>query len=201
MTRLVGPGFGILAATLICLVVAGSLLGNSFVAGSMAVAAANQDWLPRFLAILGCVGFKRNIDPAITADIVESPDTALPSCSAKSPTFDAPINGLILSITISAFYIILGNFRALLTFNGLAEYAFFFLTVLGAIFLRFREPGLSRPYKPVLAVPVAFSIISGFFVTRGAVFAPVSAGLLVVLWGFGVVFYYTKREQQTRGDA
>jgi amino acid transporter len=38
--------------------------------------------------------------------------------------------------------------RILLTLNGLAEYFFFFLTVLGAIILRWREPELHRPVKP-----------------------------------------------------
>lgn len=44
------------AAALICLVVAGSLLGNSFVAGRMTVAAANKSWLPSYLSIVGKFG-------------------------------------------------------------------------------------------------------------------------------------------------
>jgi hypothetical protein len=42
--------------------------------------------------------------------------------------------------------------RILLTLNGLAEYAFFFLTVFGAIILRFREPDLPRPVKPIILI-------------------------------------------------
>src|SRR5689334_17837746 len=51
-----GPAFGKVAAVLICLVVAGSLLGNSFVAGRMAVAAANMNWFPRLFSVVGRVG-------------------------------------------------------------------------------------------------------------------------------------------------
>jgi solute carrier family 7 (L-type amino acid transporter), member 9/15 len=39
-------------------VVAGSLLGNSFVAGRMTVAAANKSWLPSFLGRVGRIHFK-----------------------------------------------------------------------------------------------------------------------------------------------
>ncbi|KAH6650462.1 amino acid permease-domain-containing protein [Chaetomium tenue] len=151
ITRLLGRGFGIAAAVLICLVVAGSLLGNSFVAGRMAVAAANQNWLPRLLSVVGRVGTHREIGEG-------DPD--------KEPESDAPINAIILSTALGAIYILLGNFRALLTFNGLGEYTFFFLTVLGAIILRYRQPELARPYKPFVLIPVIFALVSGFVVIR-----------------------------------
>lgn len=83
--------------------------------------------------------------------------------------------------------------RVLLTLNGLAEYAFFFLTVLGAIILRFREPELKRPVKPFLLIPVLFAFISGFVVVRGAVFAPVQAAILIVIWVIGAVFYFVRK--------
>lgn len=83
--------------------------------------------------------------------------------------------------------------RILLTLNGLAEYFFFFLTVLGAIILRWREPGLHRPVKPFILIPVIFAIISGFVVVRGAIFAPVQAAILVGVWIVGVVYYYVRK--------
>lgn len=82
--------------------------------------------------------------------------------------------------------------RILLTLNGLAEYAFFFLTVLGAIILRLREPELPRPVKPFILIPVIFALISGFVVVRGAVFAPIQATVLLGIWLIGVTFYYVR---------
>ncbi|KAK0624585.1 amino acid/polyamine transporter I [Bombardia bombarda] len=190
ISRLLGPTFGIFSAVLICLVVAGSLLGNSFVAGRMAVAAANMDWLPRFLSHVGGVGFKSGANADNTSSSAAASDQA--------PASDAPINAIILSTVLSALYILLGSFRALLTFNGLGEYSFFFLTVLGAIILRYREPGLSRPYKPFILIPVTFSLVSGFVVVRGAAFAPVQALVLVGLWLLGFAFYWVRRWQQVR---
>lgn len=80
--------------------------------------------------------------------------------------------------------------RVLLTLNGLAEYTFFFLTVLAAIILRFREPDLHRPVKPLLIIPVLFAIVSALVVVRGAVFAPVQTAVLVGVWGVGVAWWF-----------
>jgi L-type amino acid transporter 9 len=165
---------------LICLVVAGSLLGNSFVAGRMAVATANAGWLPRFLGYVGHIG----ITPA-SAEYLEPSPTSNHELSKS----DAPRNAFILSTILSALYILLGNLRALLTFNGLGEYPFFFLTVVGALVLRRREPDLPRPYKTFILVPVIFTLVSGFVVVRGALFAPPQAVILIVVWSGGIAFY------------
>ncbi|KAK5658956.1 hypothetical protein OQA88_1774 [Cercophora sp. LCS_1] len=187
ITHFLGSAFGTVAAVLICLVVAGSLLGNSFVAGRMAVAAANMNWFPRLFSVVGRVG----------VGSTESQSSSLDD-DAKSSASDAPINAIILSTILSSLYILLGSFRALLTFNGLGEYTFFFLTVLGAIVLRYREPGLERPYKPLVLVPVTFALVSGFVVVRGAIFAPSQAAVLLGLWALGALFYLARRWVQER---
>lgn len=178
---------------------AGSLLGNSFVASRMAVAAANRDWLPRAFARLGRIGIEAtkrgNEDEGSTSSSENSPEGTSEQATAES---DAPINAIILSTIISIFYILLGNFRALLTFNGLGEFSFFFLTVVGAIILRFREPELKRPYKPFILVPAVFAVLSGFVVVRGAIFALVPAAVLVALWILGGVLYWGNLEYMRR---
>ncbi|KAF4874225.1 b(0,+)-type amino acid transporter 1 [Colletotrichum siamense] len=190
INRLLGPAFGILAAVLICLVVAGSLLGNSFVAGRMTVAAANFNWLPKFLGAVGRLG--------VTSDALASPADSSDGESPAKEKSDAPLNALLLSTVLSALYILFGNFRALLTFNGLGEYTFFFLTVLGAVVLRVREPKMRRPYKPFVLIPVVFALVSGFVVVRGAIFAPVQAVILIVLWLVGLGFYWARRKYAAR---
>ncbi|KAF7590846.1 Y+L amino acid transporter [Aspergillus hancockii] len=188
ITHLLGAGAGIVAAVSICLVVAGSLLGNSFVAGRMVVAAANQNWLPRFLGVLGHFG------------IPPHADTQSNGSARQTWESDAPINATILSTVLPIVYILFGNFRALVTFNGLGEYSFFFLTVLGAIVLRFREPDRHRPYKPLIVIPVIFALVSGLVVVRGAIFAPFQAVILILLWVIGVV-YIQVRKRWTQGRA
>ncbi|KAL4924969.1 amino acid/polyamine transporter I [Aspergillus undulatus] len=183
-THLLGPGVGLIAAVLICLVVAGSLLGSAFVGSRMIVSASNKNWFPRFLGQVGYIGFRSESQSETEAGSNDS--------SAKSDS-DAPLNALILSTLCSTLYIIFGNFRALVTFNGLGEYSFFFLTMVGAIILRFREPKLHRPYKPIILIPIVFTLVSGFVVARGAVFAPFQAIILIAVWGLGLVFYYARR--------
>ncbi|CAG7564411.1 unnamed protein product [Fusarium equiseti] len=179
MTRLLGRGFGIVTAILICLVVAGSLLGNSFVASRMCVAAARKDWIPSLFTIVGRVGAKPT----------EEEETA----EFDEPAGDAPINAVILSVVLASFYILFGSFRALLTLNGLGEYSFFFLTVLGAIILRYREPDLERPYKTFSINPIVFVIVSGFVVIRGAIFAPTQAIVIIAIWVLGLIFYKARQ--------
>ena len=192
MKLLLGPGFGIVAAVFICIVVAGSLLGNSFIASRMAVSAANKSWLPGIFAVVGRIGLESKPDPA--------GDSTSPSDGQTKTVSDAPINAVILSIIITALYILFGSFRALLTLNGLGEYSFFFLTVLGALVLRYREPDLHRPYKPFIGFPIIFVLVSGFVVVRGAVFAPVQALVVVGVWAVGLLFYYIRRRWAPRTD-
>lgn len=182
VTHFLGKGVAYFATALICLVITGSALGNSFVAGRMTVAAANKNWLPQ---VLGSVGEIGTLKVTKTAEADETVEDAMDDG-------ESPINALILNTVLSAVYILLGNMRILLTLNGLAEYAFFFLTVLGAIILRFREPDLPRPVKPLIGIPIVFAVISGFVVIRGAVFAPVQAAVLVGIWFAGAALYFVR---------
>jgi L-type amino acid transporter 9 len=182
VTHFLGKGVAYFATALICLVIAGSALGNSFVAGRMTVAAANKNWIPRIVGTVGQVGTLR----------LTKGESSIESAEDAMDQGESPINALILNTVLSAVYILLGNMRILLTLNGLAEYAFFFLTVLGAIILRIREPHLPRPVKPFIGIPVTFAIISGFVVVRGAVFAPVQAAILVGIWVAGAALYYVR---------
>ena len=158
----------------------------------MTVAAANKRWIPSIFATVGQIGtYKISSSSAKPPSSSSSNETAVTDGSS-SPGGQSPINALILSTVLSAIYILLGNMRILLTLNGLAEYAFFFLTVLGAILLRWKQPGLERPVKPFIAIPVVFAVISGFVVVRGAVFAPVQAGILVGIWAVGGLWYISR---------
>ncbi|KAM5367155.1 hypothetical protein ACJZ2D_010145 [Fusarium nematophilum] len=187
ITRLLGRGFGIVTAILICLVVAGSLLGNSFVASRMTVAASRKNWIPGLFTIIGRIGWRH------------SPDASSPSSDEFGKTVsDAPINAVLLSAFLATLYILFGNFRALLTLNGLGEYSFFFLTVLGAVILRYREPGLYRPYKTFSVNPLLFVLVSGFVVVRGALFAPVQAIVIIVVWILGLIFYMARQYWASR---
>ncbi|KAJ4315108.1 hypothetical protein N0V84_008557 [Fusarium piperis] len=182
ITLLLGRGFGVLMAILVCLVIAGSLLGNSFVASRMTVAAAKKEWIPDYFTIVGRVGFT-----------VHSNTNTRSRDGRAEASSDAPINAVILSALLGTMYILFGDFRALLTLNGLAEFSFFFLTVLGAIILRYREPKLYRPYRTYSFNPLLFVLVSGFVIVRGALFAPQQALVIIVVWVLGLICYKGKQ--------
>jgi len=173
--NLLGKATGIAFAILICLVIAGALNGNIFVTGRLTVAAAHNKYIPSIFSRVG----------SFRAQPKSSNHT-----NSDGKKDGAPFNALILSAILTSLYILLGNFRALLTFDGMAEYTFFFLTVVGDIVLRFREPDLARPYKPPIILPILFCIVSGFVVVRGAVFAPVQFAVLLGELILGVLWYY-----------
>lgn len=161
----------------------------------MTVAAARAGWLPEFLSVLGRLGYESTPSGSERAPLLGSSgdDSEVDQGPPTPEPSDAPMNALLLSTVLSALYILLGSFRALLTFNGLGEYTFFFLTVIGAIILRYREPELERPYKPFVFIPITFCLVSGFVVIRGAAFAPVQALVLVGLWGLGLYIYWAQK--------
>ncbi|KAI0017208.1 amino acid transporter [Xylariomycetidae sp. FL0641] len=216
ITRLLGRGAGIAAAVVICLVVAGSLLGNAFVAGRMAVAAAHRGWIPAVFGELGRPSLFSS-PPSLPPlrHPIATPTPAAPPANASSrkhlprrrrrrsrdpDASDAPVAALLLTALLAALYVAAGDFRSLLTFNGLGEYAFFFLAVAGAVVLRFREPRLPRPYRPLVLVPALFAVVAGFVVVRGAVYAPLLALVLVVLWAAGLAFYAVRKRGAAAGS-
>lgn len=107
------------------------------------------------------------------------------------PERGTPLNALILQASLTAFFVIIGNFRALLTFYGVAGYIFYFLTVFGVIVLRIKEPDLERPYKTFISTPVMFCCVALFLVSRTVFEKPLEslcAGLFI-LSGCPIYFY------------
>ncbi|KAH8745719.1 amino acid/polyamine transporter I [Hyaloscypha finlandica] len=98
----------------------------------------------------------------------------------------APINAILLSTCLTVSYIFLGSFRVLLTFIGIAEYSFFFLTVLGLIILRSREPTLPRPYKTSIVIHIAFCSVTALVVMRTVIFVPFQGLALLLLLVVGI---------------
>jgi amino acid transporter len=81
----------------------------------------------------------------------------------------------------------MGDFRALLTFVGMAEWVFYVSTVIGLLILRRREPQLDRPYRPTILLPITFVIVGTLVIVRSAMFAPLQSGLLAGLLVVGAL--------------
>ena len=85
-----------------------------------------------------------------------------------------------------------GEFGTLLTFYGVAGYTFYFLTVLGLIVLRVKEPTLERPYKTWITTPIIFCCVSLFLLSRAVFSQPLQTMLVIVFVVAGVPVYYLR---------
>lgn len=111
-----------------------------------------------------------------------------------------PLNAAILQagITIS-FIMIGGGFRSLINFSVVASWAFYFLTVLGLVILRVKEPMLERPYRTWIITPIIFCAVALFLLCMPIIAAPVEATAVLGFVLAGVpVFYLTRRSEDDR---
>lgn len=97
---------------------------------------------------------------------------------------------MLLNASLTALYIAVGSFDTLLTFYGVAGYTFYFLTVLGLIILRVREPTLERPYKTWITTPIIFCCVSLFLLSRAVFAEPVQTMLVVGFMAAGLAVWF-----------
>lgn len=107
-----------------------------------------------------------------------------------SALFFTPINAMLANALLTSIYILVGEFGTLVTFYGVAGYTFYFLTVLGLIVLRVREPYLERPYRTWITTPVIFCCVSLFLLTRAVVAEPGQTGVVVAFVAVGCPVYW-----------
>jgi solute carrier family 7 (L-type amino acid transporter), member 9/15 len=174
--RVLGPVGSFSFALLVSTACLGSINVNIFTTSRLTVSAAHSGWLPSALGDFGIWVGRSGQDPD----------------NEVEPTpWQTPLKAMLFNSAVTVIYIVLGTFGSLVTFIGIAEYAFFFLTVLGLLVLRFKEPHLSRPYRPYTIFPAIFTIASLFLVLRGSFEAKVQAAILLVLLLTG--FAWNKR--------
>ncbi|KZV62829.1 amino acid transporter [Peniophora sp. CONT] len=155
-----GPLGGSLFAGMVAFSCFGALNGSFFTTGRLIYVAGKEGYLP---ALFGKLHSTRR----------------------------TPLNAMLLQAFLTSFFVLLGGgFRSLINFAVVASWAFYFLTVLGLVILRFKEPALPRPYKTWITTPLIFCAVALFLLYMPVVAAPIQA--LAVL-GFvlaGIPMYY-----------
>ncbi|QRV85826.1 amino acid permease [Ceratobasidium sp. AG-Ba] len=108
-----------------------------------------------------------------------------------------PINAMGLQVAVTLFFILIGGgFRSMINFVGVAVWTFYFLTGVGLIILRVREPSLPRPYKVYLITPLIFSGVSLFLLLMPIFAAPFEALSAFAFIACGIPFYLIARYVQ-----
>ncbi|KAF8636695.1 hypothetical protein AX17_003500 [Amanita inopinata Kibby_2008] len=111
-----------------------------------------------------------------------------------------PLNAALLQAAITvAFVIIGGGFRSLINFSVVASWSFYFLTVLGVVILRVKEPMLERPYKTWILTPLIFCALALFLLCMPVIAAPLEALAVLGFISAGIpVYYITQTDENTR---
>ncbi|RDI79191.1 hypothetical protein Vi05172_g10828 [Venturia inaequalis] len=195
--------FGRVGSLILALAVSGSCFGalnaTTFTSGRLVYAAGKEGYLPSLFGKIG-VGSRT----AVRLDAAgrgTGGSKILKFISDDSGLFFTPIYAMLLNASLTAAYVLVGEFDTLLTFYGVAGYTFYFFTVLGLIVLRVREPHLERPYKTWITTPIIFCCVSLFLLSR-AVFAQPLQTLIVIGFvaaGVPVYWFRVRREKPGRG--
>jgi len=209
-SKVFGPVGSLILALIVSASSFGALNSSTFTSSRLIYVAGREKYFPAFFGRIGIGATNPDHGSLSTtrtrswfsrklARMVGDEDTGL---------FFTPIYALILNAVLTAFYVIIGEFGTLLTFYGVAGYTFYFLTVLGLIILRVKEPQLERPYKAWITTPIIFCCVSLFLLSR-AVFAQplqtvivvafVIAGIPVYFWRFRAKNSMLKRERDGGG--
>ena len=198
--------FGSIGSLVLAVIVAASCFGAlnaaTFTTGRLVYAAAKEGFLPSILGHIGMPGAapydptnrfqrKSRLHRALLR-VIGDEDGALGF---------TPINAMLANAIMTAVYIIIGEFGTLVTFYGVAGYTFYFLTVLGLIVLRVREPHLERPYRTWISTPIIFCCVSLFLLSRAVFAKPFQAIIVVIFVVAGVpVWFWRVRGREGRGS-
>jgi amino acid transporter len=197
--------FGRAGALILALAVSGSCFGalnaTTFTSGRLVYAAGKEGYLPEFF---GRIGFGSRDAVRLQTGQSGNRNSQVAKFSRLIADdvgiFYTPINAMVLNALLTTAYVVVGEFSTLLTFYGVAGYTFYFITVLGLIVLRVREPNLERPYKTWITTPIIFCCVSLFLLSR-AVFAQPGQTLIVVAFvAAGVpVYFWRVRSKRDSG--
>lgn len=221
-----GPAGSLVFALVVSASCFGALNSTTFTSSRLVYVAGKEGYIP---SLFGRLGLSSSSSPSSSASrhLPTASQATHLSLSSRSRgragsvarrlfadpevgLFYTPIPALLLNLTITSAYIAVGEFATLITFYGVAGYTFYFLTVLGLIILRVKEPGLERPYRTWISTPIIFSCVSIFLLSR-AVFAEPFQTLTVVLFVVaGVPVYFwrirgrdevVRKQERRAGDA
>lgn len=200
--------FGPVGSLVLALIVSGSCIGalnaTTFTSGRLVYAAGKEGFLPGLLGRLGMPGSSQSHNRLQRTSWVSRTITRLIGDEEGGIGF-TPINAMLFNAILTGAYIVVGEFGTLITFYGVAGYTFYFITVLGLIVLRVREPYLERPYRTWISTPIIFCCVSLFLLSRAVFAKPGQTVVVVAFVAAGVPVYFwrvrgrgrrTKREER-----
>ncbi|KAI4180666.1 MAG: hypothetical protein L6R41_007084 [Letrouitia leprolyta] len=202
--RVFGPNGALILALIVSASCFGALNATTFTSGRLVYAAGKEGFLPSVFGTIGMPGAEPNKSRLHQHTASGSDPSFLTRTLAATFTDNGrigftPIPAMTFNALLTSAYILIGEFSTLVTFYGVAGYSFYFLTVLGLIVLRIREPHLERPYRTWISTPIIFCCVSLFLLSRAIFAKPVQTLVVVGFVGAGVpVFFWRVRGRDGR---
>ncbi|KAL1959962.1 hypothetical protein VTO42DRAFT_630 [Malbranchea cinnamomea] len=194
-----GKVFGPIGALVIALVVTGSCFGalnaTMFTSGRLIYAAGREGYLPSIFGKLGIAGSGRPTDRRFRQRSFFHKALVRVLGDDVGIGF-TPIYAIFLNTVLCTGYIVVGEFGTLVTFYGVAGYTFYFLTVLGLIVLRIRQPQLERPYRTWITTPIIFCCVSLFLLSRAVFAEPLKTLTVIAFIVVGIPVYFWRISQR-----
>jgi amino acid transporter len=196
--KVFGPAGSLILALIVSASCFGALNSSTFTSSRLVYAAGKEGYIP---SIFGRLGTGRSSSPTPHHPPLTTranlpwwrrlKNTLLTLISDEDAgLFFTPIPALVLNAGLTTAYILVGEFGTLLTFYGVAGYTFYFITVLGLIVLRVREPQLERPYRTWITTPIIFCCVSLFLLSRAVFSQPLQTLAVVGFVVAGVPVYF-----------
>ncbi|KAK5013529.1 hypothetical protein LTR60_003823 [Cryomyces antarcticus] len=191
--------FGPIGSLILALTVSGSCFGalnaTTFTSGRLVYAAGKEGYLP---AVFGKIGIGNR--SAVRLHTRSKTSSRMVQFVADDVGFFyTPIAAMALNAALTSIYIVVGDFKTLTTFYGVAGYTFYFFTVLGLIVLRVKEPMLERPYRTWITTPIVFCCVSLFLLSRAVFAEPLQTLIVVAFVVAGVPVYFWRVGGRDRG--
>ncbi len=113
-----------------------------------------------------------------------------------------PVVATVVQGAIAVLMMLTASFDTLLTYVGFTVSIFAGLTVLGVFVLRFREPGLERPYRTwgYPLTPALFVLLMAWMSFHTLIEKPFSAVAGLITLGLGVLIYLFVSQDGSRGE-
>lgn len=198
-SKVFGPIGSLIFAIIVSMSCFGALNATSFTSGRLIYAAGKEGFLP---AIFGKIGVGSGIEPSLSTLRTRSwasKGLARIFGDGETGLFFTPVNAIVFNALVTSVYILVGEFGTLVTFYGVAGYTFYFLTVLGLIVLRVKEPHLERPYRTWISTPIIFCCVSLFLLSRSVFAEPLKTVTVIGFVVAGVPVYYWRIHGRDKG--
>jgi len=202
---------GTVAVTVLYLMVNGAFLyalGFSGLTGSEAVATDTVSTvLPQFggrlISVLVCISALGATNGLIFTGArisyaVGAEHRAFRPLGLWNPRTGTPARALILQGVIAvALIVLLGSFVNAILYTAAVVYSFYLATTLAVIVLRWKEPGVERPYRVTgyPLPPIVFCLVCGFLIYSAVAYKPQIAAAAFGILLAGLPLYWLTRRQ------